>query len=142
MKMTFRWYGIDDLVTLDKIAQIPNMSGVVSAIYDVKVGEVWPLEKINKLKEKVEANGLKFEVVESVPVHEDIKLGLPSRCQYIENYKQNIVNLAKAGIKVICYNFMPVFDWTRSQLDYILPDNSRTLVYFQEDVNQMSPIIG
>ena len=93
MKMTFRWYGDDDKVTLDHIRQIPAMAGVVSAIYGVPVGEVWSIEQISSLKNKVEAKGLKLEVIESVPVHEDIKLGLPSRDKYIENYQQNIKNL-------------------------------------------------
>lgn len=142
MKMTFRWYGEDDSVTLDYIRQIPGMTGVVTAIYDIPVGEVWPLETIMALKEKVEAKGLEFEVIESVPVHEDIKLGLPTREGYIENYKQNIINLAKAGIKVICYNFMPVFDWTRSKLDQELEDGSNALVYYKEHVSQMNPLSG
>lgn len=142
MKMTFRWYGDDDKVTLDHIRQIPGMTGVVSAIYAVPVGEVWPIEKILALKAKVEAKGLELEVIESVPVHEDIKLGLPSREQYIENYKQNITNLAKAGIKVICYNFMPVFDWTRSSLGKQLPDGSSALVYEKDIVAKMDPVAG
>jgi mannonate dehydratase len=142
MKMTFRWYGDDDKVTLDQIRQIPNMSGVVSAIYDVPVGEVWPMEKIMELKNKVEAKGLELEVIESVPVHEDIKLGLSSRERYIENYKQNIRNLAEAGIKVICYNFMPVFDWTRSTLKYELPDGSNALAYEKDVVAKMDPRTG
>jgi mannonate dehydratase len=142
MKMTFRWYGDDDKVTLDHIRQIPGMTGVVSAIYDVPVGEVWPMQKISALKAKVEAKGLELEVIESVPVHEDIKLGLASREQYIENYKQNIKNLAQAGIKVICYNFMPVFDWTRSSLGKQLPDGSNALVYEKDIVAKMDPVGG
>lgn len=142
MKMTFRWYGDSDKVTLDNIRQIPGMHGVVSAIYDVPVGEVWPMEKIIELKNKIESKGLSFGVVESVPVHEDIKLGLPSRDKYIENYKQNIRNLGKAGIKVICYNFMPVFDWTRSVLEYQLPDGSNALAYDKKIVEKMDPRTG
>lgn len=142
MKMTFRWYGDDDKVTLDNIRQIPGMHGIVSAIYDIPVGEIWPLEKIKELKNKIEKKGLKFEVVESVPVHEDIKLGLPSRDLYIENYKQNIKNLGQVGIKVICYNFMPVFDWTRSILEYQLPDGSNALAYDKSTVEKMDPRTG
>lgn len=142
MKMTFRWYGDDDKVTLDNIRQIPGMYGIVSAIYDIPVGEVWPMEKIIELKEKIESKGLKFEVVESVPVHEDIKLGLPTRDKYVKNYCENIVNLSKAGIKVICYNFMPVFDWTRSVLEYQLPDGSNALAYDKKIVEKMDPRSG
>lgn len=137
MKMIFRWYGDEDPVSLEYIKQIPGMTGVVSAIYDIPVGEVWELQKIKDLKHKIEATGLEFEVIESVPVHEDIKLGLPSRDKYIENYKETIRNLSKAGIKVICYNFMPVFDWTRSQLDKKLDDNSTTLVYYKDQIDKI-----
>ena len=139
MKMTFRWYGPDDPVTLDNIRQIPGMTGVVTAVYSVPVGEVWPEEEILKLKAQVEAKGLEMEVIESVPVHEDIKLRRGNYQQYIENYKENIRRLAKAGLKCICYNFMPVFDWTRSQLDRELPDGSNALVYYKEHVAQMDP---
>lgn len=142
MKMTFRWYGVDDKIPLEYIRQIPGMTGVVSAIYDVPVGEVWPVNKILALKEKVESRGLELEVIESVPVHEDIKLGLPTRDTYIANYCQTLRNLAQAGIKVVCYNFMPVFDWTRSQLDYVLPDQSTALIYNEEVVAQMNPATG
>ena len=139
MKMTFRWYGKDDPVTLDYIKQIPGMTGVVSAIYDVPVGEVWPEEKIAELKNMVEAKGLELEVIESVPVHEDIKLKRGDYQRYIDNYKENIRRLAKAGIKCICYNFMPVFDWTRSRLAQQLEDGSNALVYYKEDVDKMDP---
>jgi len=129
MKMSFRWYGKDDPVTLTNIRQIPGIVGIVSAIYDVPVGEVWPIKKIEALKAEVENHGLKLEVIESVPVHEDIKRGTPSRDTLIDNYCQNIRHLAKCGIKVICYNFMPVFDWTRSTLNKPLPDGSTTLAF-------------
>ena len=102
MKMTFRWYGPDDPVTLDNIRQIPGMTGVVTAVYSVPVGEVWPEEEILKLKAQVEAKGLEMEVIESVPVHEDIKLRRGNYQQYIENYKETIRRLAKAGVKCIC----------------------------------------
>lgn len=142
MKMTFRWYGVDDKIPLEYIRQIPGMTGVVSAIYDVPVGEVWPMDKILALKHTVEAQGLELEVIESVPVHEDIKMGLPSRDKYIANYQETLRNLAKAGVKVVCYNFMPVFDWTRSQLDYRLPDGSTALIYNQDTVLKMNPLTG
>lgn len=142
MKLSFRWYGEGDPVKIEYIKQIPSMDSIVTAIYDVAVGEIWDMESIMSLKETVENIGLKFDVIESVPVHEDIKLGLPTREKYIENYKENIVNLSKAGVKVICYNFMPVFDWTRSQLDKRLEDGSTTLVYYKEQVDKMDPLKG
>ena len=142
MKLSFRWYGEDDPVKIEFIKQIPTMDSIVTAIYDVPVGEVWSMKSINKLKEKVENAGLNFDVIESVPVHEDIKLGLPGREKYIENYKENIRNLGKAGVKVICYNFMPIFDWTRSQLDKKLEDGSTALVYYKDQVDQMDPLKG
>nr|WP_272947392.1 mannonate dehydratase [Streptococcus agalactiae] len=94
--MSFRWYGEDDPVTLENIGQIPTMKGIVTAIYDVPVGEVWSRERIQQLKEKVEAAGLKISVIESVPVHEDIKLGRPTRDLLIDNYIQTVKNLAAA----------------------------------------------
>lgn len=142
MKMSFRWYGKEDPVKLGYIRQIPGMYSIVTAIYDVPVGEVWSMDSITKLREEVEGAGLKFDVIESVPVHEDIKLGLPSREKYIESYKENIRRLSKAGVKVICYNFMPVFDWTRTQLDKMLEDGSTTLVYYKEQLVKMDPLSG
>ena len=142
MKMTFRWYGEDDTVTLEKIRQIPGMKGIVSAIYDIPVGEVWPLDRILKLKETVEKSGLELSVIESVPVHEDIKMGTGGRDRYIENYCETLRNLSKAGIDCVCYNFMPVFDWTRSDLAYTLPDGSNALLYDEETVLKMDPVKG
>ena len=142
MKMSFRWYGSNDEITLKYIRQIPNVSSIVSAVYDVKSGEVWDIESIMKLKKKIEDESLEFEVIESVPVHEDIKLGKPTRDKYIKNYKENILRLSKAGIKVICYNFMPVFDWTRTQLDKKLDDGSTTLVYYPQQLEKMNPLTG
>lgn len=140
MKMSFRWYGSDDKVTLENIRQIPGMETIVTAVYDVPVGEVWSRESIAALKKQVEDAGLLFEVIESVPVHEDIKLGKPTRERYIENYCENIRRLAEAGIRCICYNFMPVFDWTRTQLDHRLPDGSTSLVYYKEQVDAVNPL--
>lgn len=142
MQMTFRWYGDDDPVTLSKIRQIPGMTGIVSAIYDIPVGEVWPEEKIKALKDKVESAGLKLSVIESVPVHEDIKMGTGDRDRYIENYCQTLKNLSKFGIDCVCYNFMPVFDWTRSDLAHELPDGSNALVYYKDQVAHMDPVKG
>lgn len=142
MKLSFRWYGNDDPVKIEYIRQIPSMYSIVTAIYDVPVGEKWSMDSILTLKERIENAGLKFDVIESVPVHEDIKLGLPTRDRYIENYKENIRNLGKAGVKVICYNFMPVFDWTRTQLDKILDDGSTALVYYVNQIKNMDPLTG
>lgn len=140
MKLSFRWYGEDDKVTLENIRQIPNMNSIVTAVYDVPVGEVWPRESIARLKELTENAGLNFDVIESVPVHEDIKLGKATRDRYIENYCENIRRLGEAGVKCICYNFMPVFDWTRTQLDHVLPDGSTSLVYYKEQVEKVNPL--
>lgn len=142
MKLSFRWYGEDDKVTLENIRQIPNMYSVVTAVYDVPVGQVWSRESIARLKKLTESNGLAFEVIESIPVHEDIKLGKPTRDKYIENYCENIRRVAEAGVRCICYNFMPVFDWTRTQLDHKLPDGSTTLVYYREQVEKVDPVEG
>lgn len=139
MKMTFRWYGPDDSITLDKIRQIPGMSGVVTAVYSVPAGEVWPEEEIARIKDMANGKGLEMEVIESVPVHEDIKLRRGNYQTYIDNYKENIRRLAKYGVKCICYNFMPVFDWTRSQLDHVLEDGSNSLVYYKEQVDKLDP---
>ena len=139
MKMTFRWYGDNDPVTLQKIKQIPTMTGIVSAIYDVPVGEVWPEEKIAALKAKAEAAGLEFEVVESVPIHEEIKLGGPDAPRLIENYCENVRRLGKAGVKCICYNFMPVFDWLRSELERPMEDGANSLAYDELTVLSMDP---
>ncbi len=140
--MTFRWYGKDDPVTLEKIRQIPGVTGIVSAIYDIPVGEVWPLERITELKREVESAGLELSVIESVPVHEDIKMGCGDRDRYIKNYCETLRNLAKAGIDCVCYNFMPVFDWTRSELDHELEDGSNALIYREETVRAMNPLTG
>ena len=140
MKLSFRWYGKDDKITLQHIRQIPGMDSIVTAVYDVPVGEVWSRESIAELKKMTEDAGLKFDVIESVPVHEDIKLGKPTREKYIENYCENVRRLGEAGVKCICYNFMPVFDWTRTQLDHVLPDGSTSLVYYQEQVDKVDPL--
>ena len=142
MKMTFRWYGKDDPVTLEKIRQIPSVTGIVSAIYDIPVGEVWDYERIAELKSTVESAGLELSVIESVPVHEDIKMGCGERDRYIDNYCKTLENLAKAGIDCVCYNFMPVFDWTRSDLSFALPDGSTALAYDNETALKMDPVKG
>ena len=137
MKMTFRWYGEGDSIPLSYIKQIPNMSGVVTAVYDVPVGEIWPEERIARLKALCDEAGLAMEVIESVPVHEDIKLGKPTRDRLIANYAENIRNLGKYGVKCICYNFMPVFDWLRTNLKTEAPDGSNALSYDHETLMQL-----
>jgi len=142
MKMTFRWYGPNDPIPLQYIKQIPGMTGVVSAIYTVPVGDVWPREDIYNLKKMVNDAGLELKVIESVPVHEDIKLGLPTRERYIANFGETIRRLGEAGVEVICYNFMPVFDWTRTQLNYVLEDGSTTLIYDSTQIKKIEPNNG
>jgi len=143
MKMTFRWYGDSDPVALANIRQIPNMSGVVSSLYHIPPGEVWPVADIAHVKDAANGAGLEFEVVESIPLHEDIRTGSGDRDRYIENYIQSIRNLKQASdVKVICYNFMPVFDWTRTRLDHPLPDGSNALVYYKSQLEKMDPLTG
>ena len=139
MKMTFRWYGEGDSIPLDYIRQIPGMTGVVTAVYDIPVGEVWPEERIARLKSLCDEHGLEMEVIESVPVHEDIKLGKPTRDRLIANYAQTIRNLGKYGVKCICYNFMPVFDWLRTNLKTVAADGSNSLSYDHEELLRLDP---
>ncbi len=140
MKMSFRWYGESDPISLQYIRQIPNMHSIVSAVYDVAPGEVWPEESIKRIKEQVEANGMVFDVVESIPVHEDIKLGRGRASEYIDVYCENIRRCAKYGIKCVTYNFMPVFDWTRTQLDKTAEDGSTSLVMYFEQMKGLDPL--
>ena len=141
MKMTFRWFGENhDSVKLEHIRQIPGITGVVATLMDIPAGVVWPMENILAMKQRVNKAGLEMEVIESVNVHEDIKLGLPSRDYYIDNYKTCIRNLGKAGVKVICYNFMPVFDWLRTDLAKKLEDSSEVLHYDESKVADADPI--
>jgi mannonate dehydratase len=127
--MTFRWYGTDDPIPLQHIRQIPGVEGVVSALYDVAVGAPWPKASLVRLAESIDAAGLRFTVVESIPVHEDIKLGRPSRDRLIDNYCASVRVMGELGIPVLCYNFMPIFDWTRTDLAMRLPDGSTALAY-------------
>ncbi len=140
MKMTFRWFGEhDDPIPLKYVRQIPGTSGIVGALYDVEVGEAWPEDKIARLKHVVNQAGLTLEVIESVNIHEDIKLGVPTRDRYIENYITTIRRLGAAGVKVICYNFMPVFDWFRTDLARDLPDGSNALFYEAKVATALDP---
>lgn len=140
MQMTFRWFGSEkDTVTLEQLKQIPNVVGVVPALHNLPAGEAWELDDIMKMKSEIEKAGLTMECIESVNVHEDIKIGLPTRDKYIENYKTSIRNLAKAGVKVICYNFMPVFDWTRTDLAMDMGDGATCLSYDGVQIEGKSP---
>ena len=139
MKMTFRWYGENDPIPLSYIRQIPAVSGVVTAVYDVPVGEAWPEEKIARLKAAAEAEGLLMEVIESVPVHEDIKLGRPTRDALIRNYATTIRRLGRQGVRCVCYNFMPVFDWLRTDLRRPNPDGSTCLAYCHDELMGLDP---
>lgn len=140
MKLTFRWYGESDPVTLRQIRQIPRMTGVVSAVYDVAPGGVWSRESIARIRSLAAAEGLEFEVVESVPVPEEIKLGTADAPRLIENYCENIRRLGAAGVKCICYNFMPVFDWLRSELARPQADGANALAYDEQTVLSMDPM--
>ena len=139
MKMTFRHYGPPDPVTLEQIRQIPGMTGIVSAVYDVPPGEVWSRESIAQIKENANRRGLEFEVVESVPVSEEIKLGGADAPRQISNYCENLRRLGEAGVKCVCYNFMPVFDWLRSELRHLQPDGANALAYDEAAVLAMDP---
>lgn len=126
MKETFRWFGIDDQVKLSDIKQA-GATGVVTALHHIKNGEVWEIVEINKVKTAIENAGLEWSFIESIPVHENIKLRIGDYKQRIENYKKSIENIASCGVKNVCYNFMPVLDWTRTQLFWELEDGSTAL---------------
>ena len=142
MKMTFRHYGPGDPVTLQQISQIPTVKSIVSAVYDVPAGGVWSRESIARIRDDAAAHGLAFEVVESVPVPENIKLGNEKAPALIENYCENIRRLGEAGVKCVCYNFMPVFDWLRSELKRPAADGSNSLAYDEKTVLAMDPAAG
>ena len=139
MQMGFRWYGEgNDKISLSDIRQIPGVSTIVWALHDKLPGEIWQPEEIEKVVSQIREAGFNADVVESVNVHDDIKIGLPTRDGYIDNYIQTIRNLAPFGVKVICYNFMPIFDWTRSDMFHPVGDGS-TALFYQKDMIQDDP---
>ena len=142
MKLGFRWYGPTDAVTLEQIGQIPGIETIVGACHHIPAGGLWPREDITDIRNQAAQHGLTFEVAEGLPVHEDIKLGLPGRDKYIENYIENLHRMAEGGIKVACYNFMPMFGWIRTDLSHPLPDGSRTLAYEQDVLDHTDPTAG
>ncbi|MBZ4665632.1 mannonate dehydratase [Mahella sp.] len=140
MKMSFRWFGEgQDNIPLQYIRQIPGMYSIVTSLIDIPVGEVWPIDRLKTLKEKVNAYGLHLDVIESVNIHEDIKLGLKTRDRYIQAYIDTMKNLHEIGVKVICYNFMPVLDWVRTELERKLEDGSYAMAYKEEDTVKIDP---
>ena len=139
MQMGFRWYGEgNDKISLGDIRQIPGVSTIVWALHDKMPGEIWQPDEIEKVVSQIKAAGFNADVVESVNVHDDIKIGLETRDALIANYIQTIRNLAPFGVKVICYNFMPIFDWTRSDLFHPVGDGS-TALFYQKDMIQDDP---
>lgn len=129
MRMSFRWFGQSDPIPLAHIRQVPGVTGVVSALYDVPVGEAWPHDKLERLANQVSDAGLELAVIESIPVHEDIKLGRATRDRFVDQYCDSVRRMGEIGIPVLCYNFMPIFDWTRTDLALAMPDGSTALAY-------------
>ena len=128
MEKTWRWFGKNDKITLPMLRQI-GVEGIVTALHEIPNGEVWPLEAILNQKTYIETYGLRWSVVESLPVSEAIKYGGAERDNLIENYKKSLINLGKAGVKTVCYNFMPVIDWIRTDLEHLWEDGTSSLYF-------------
>lgn len=128
MQKTWRWFGPNDPITLEMLRQI-GVEGIVTSLHHIPNGEVWSLEEIKKMKDFIEAHGLIWSVVESLPVSESIKYSGEDRDELIEKYKESLANLGKAGVKTVCYNFMPVLDWARTDLEYPNPDGTSNLYF-------------
>lgn len=140
MEMTLRWFGSKfDTVTLKQIKQIPGVTGVITTLYDTFPGEVWSRERISELKNEVESQGLHIAGIESVNIHDSIKLGSKERDIYIDNYIKTLENIGKEDIHLVCYNFMPIFDWTRTELARVRSDGSTVLAYNQDVIDSLNP---
>lgn len=140
MEMTLRWYGTSfDTVTLKQIRQIPGVTGVITTLYDTSPGEIWDRSRIAALKQEVESAGLHISGIESVNVHDAIKTGAKDRDEYIHNYITTLEHLGQEDIHLVCYNFMPVFDWTRTELARVRADGSTVLAYTQKAIDEMNP---
>lgn len=140
MDMALRWYGSGlDSVTLKQIRQIPGVKGVISALHKIPAGDPWEYKQVAELKGEIEAAGLKLLGIESINVHEDIKLGVPARDRLIQNYITSLESVGQADIHLVCYNFMPVFDWTRTDLAFPLPDGSNALAYDKKVIEGIRP---
>ena len=137
MKLTFRWYGEQDPVTLAHIRQIPRMHGIVSALHARPPGEEWPRGEVRALRETIEAAGLELTVVESIPVHEDVKMGRPGCEEFIDRYARSLRAVGAEGVRVVCYNFMPVFDWLRSELAMPMADGSTALRFDESEFDRI-----
>jgi mannonate dehydratase len=140
MMLSFRWYGDADAVPLSHIAQIPGMRGVVSSLYDVPAGTAWTADAVAALRDRVGDAGLVLNVIESIPVHEDIKLGRPERDHAIDAFAQSLEAVGRVGVGVVCYNFMPVFDWMRTDLAMTHPDGATSLSYDHAAGAGMAPL--
>ena len=140
MEMTMRWFGTGyDTVTLSQIRQVPGVTGIITTLYDTTPGEIWTRERIHALKEEVESAGLHIAGIESVNIHDSIKTGSAERDGYIDNYIATLENLGKEDIHLVCYNFMPVFDWTRTELARKRSDGSTVLAYSQKAIDALDP---
>ncbi len=140
MKMIMRWFPEgDDSVTLSQLRQVPGLTGLCTMLPKIPVGEVWPIERITAMRDEIAGYGLEMEVIESVNIHEDIKKGLPTRDQYIDAYIKTLKNLGEAGIRCLCYNFMPVLDWARSDVSHPTAEGSQVMSYRHERMVAMNP---
>lgn len=137
MYLSFRWYGPDDPIPLRHIRQIPGMKSVVTALYDVPASQAWDEGRLRALKDAIEAESMTFDVVESIPVHEDIKLGKPSRDALIAVYRENLALMGRLGIEVLCYNFMPLYSWFRTDHEMELADGSTAMSFDQTDIHRV-----